>query len=68
VWGRSFGLLDDKKPLIIEWKRYDGTWRGQKGIKMRGRINNLAKMLGADTKPDELLTLQCLGYFDRPSE
>ncbi|KAN0074896.1 hypothetical protein V8E54_007507 [Elaphomyces granulatus] len=67
VGGRSFGLLDDEKPVVIEWKRYDGTWRGQKGIKMRGRIDNLARMLGADTRPEELLTLRCLGYFDEPS-
>jgi hypothetical protein len=68
VGGRSFGILDGEKPVIVEWKKYDGTWRGQKAIKLRGRIDNLARILGADTKPEELLTLRCLGYYDKPSE
>lgn len=35
---------------------------------MRGRIDNLARMLHAEEKPEELLTLRCLEYFDRPKE
>jgi serine/threonine protein kinase len=67
VGDRSSGLLDDKKHVIIEWKRYDGMSRDKEDIKMR--IDDLARMLGADTnKPEELLTLRCLGYFCEPSE
>lgn len=66
---RSSGLLDDEKHVIIEWKRYDGMSRDKEDIKMRVRIDDLARMLGADTnKPEELLTLRCLGYFYEPSE
>lgn len=62
--GRSYGLLGSQTPIIIEWKRYDSTWQGQKGIELRGRIDNLARQLNSDTKPEELLTLKCLGYYD----
>ncbi|KAI1012026.1 hypothetical protein LB503_004467 [Fusarium chuoi] len=61
---RSFGTLDSKIPIVIEWKRYDLTWKGQKGIRLRGRIQNIARLLHADAKPHELLTLNCLGVFE----
>ncbi|CRK24386.1 hypothetical protein BN1708_013945 [Verticillium longisporum] len=61
---RSFGFLDGGEPILIEWKRYDASWMGQKGIELHGRISNIAQLLHTDTKPDELLTLKCLGFFD----
>ncbi|RDA83891.1 hypothetical protein CP532_3358 [Ophiocordyceps camponoti-leonardi (nom. inval.)] len=61
---RSFGLLDKDSKVMIEWKKYDSSWRGQKGIRMRGRIRNIAQFLHADSKPDELLTPRCVGVFD----
>ncbi|EMT66640.1 hypothetical protein FOC4_g10007053 [Fusarium odoratissimum] len=61
---RSFGTLDSKTPIVVEWKRYDITWKGQKGIRLRGRIQNIARLLHADAKPEELLTLNCLGVFE----
>ncbi|KAH8674643.1 hypothetical protein BGZ60DRAFT_404447 [Tricladium varicosporioides] len=68
VGARSYGQLDQKTPVIIEWKKYDHRWQGQKGIQLRGRIDNLARLLHAETKPQELLTLHCLGYFDNVKE
>jgi len=61
---RSFGLLDGTVKVVIEWKKYDASWQGQKGIRLRGRIHNIAQFLHCDFKPDELLTLKCLGVFD----
>ncbi|KAM0355024.1 hypothetical protein ACHAPU_000874 [Fusarium lateritium] len=61
---RSFGVLDSNIPVVIEWKRYDLSWKGQKGIRLRGRIQNIARLLHADSKPEELLTLDCLGVFE----
>ncbi|KAF4446678.1 hypothetical protein F53441_9720 [Fusarium austroafricanum] len=61
---RSYGNLDAKTPVLIEWKRYDLTWKGQNGIRLRGRIENIARLLHAESKPDELLTLNCLGVFE----
>lgn len=63
---RSFGTLDAGQPVVIEWKRYDASWVGKKSIELTGRIYNIAQLLGTDTKPDELLTLRCLGFFDDP--
>ncbi|PHH83202.1 hypothetical protein CDD82_3127 [Ophiocordyceps australis] len=60
---RSFGRLDSQTSVMVEWKKYDSSWRGQKGIRMRGRIRNIAQFLHADS-PDELLTPRCLGVFD----
>jgi serine/threonine protein kinase len=60
---RSFGTFDGA-PVIIEWKRYNSSWQGQEGINLRGRLDNLARLLRSDAKPEELLTLHCLGYFD----
>ncbi|PHH65739.1 hypothetical protein CDD81_1466 [Ophiocordyceps australis] len=60
---RSFGRLDSQANVMVEWKRYDSSWRGQKGIRMRGRMRNIAQLLHADS-PDELLTPRCLGVFD----
>ncbi|PHH77651.1 hypothetical protein CDD80_381 [Ophiocordyceps camponoti-rufipedis] len=61
---RSFGLLDKTRRVMVEWKGYDSSWRGQKGIRMRGRIRNIAQFLAAESKPDELLTPRCVGVFD----
>ncbi|KAJ3537211.1 hypothetical protein NM208_g6414 [Fusarium decemcellulare] len=61
---RSFGTIDSDTPVIIEWKRYDLTWKGKKGIRLRGRIQNIARLLHASSKPEELLTLNCLGVFE----
>jgi serine/threonine protein kinase len=61
---RSFGTVDSNVPVIIEWKRYDLSWKGQKGIRLRGRIQNIARLLHAESKPEELLTLNCLGVFE----
>ncbi|KAJ4248784.1 hypothetical protein NW762_012622 [Fusarium torreyae] len=61
---RSFGTFDSTTPVIVEWKRYDLTWKGQKGIRLRGRIQNIARLLHTDSKPEELLTLNCLGVFE----
>ncbi|KAM0190701.1 hypothetical protein ACHAPI_009227 [Fusarium lateritium] len=61
---RSFGIVDSNAPVIIEWKRYDLSWKGQKGIRLRGRIQNIARLLHAESKPEELLTLNCLGVFE----
>jgi hypothetical protein len=65
---RGFGKYNREKPVIVEWKKYDGSWRGEKWIKLRGRIDNLARFLSADSKPKEMLTLKCVGYCDRPAE
>jgi hypothetical protein len=64
---RSFGTLDGK-PALFEWKKYDPSWQGRKGIELRGRVDNLARLLNTDKKPEELLILHCEGYFDRPGE
>ncbi|KAF6835029.1 hypothetical protein CPLU01_04507 [Colletotrichum plurivorum] len=61
---RSFGNLDGMEDVLVEWKKYDSTWQGKKGIELTGRIFNIAQLLNSDTKPDELLTLKCLGFFD----
>ncbi|KAM0287030.1 hypothetical protein ACHAQH_000715 [Verticillium albo-atrum] len=61
---RSFGILDGSDSILIEWKKYDSSWMGQKGIELLGRISNIAQLLHTDTKPDELLALKCLGFFD----
>ncbi|PFH60074.1 hypothetical protein XA68_11492 [Ophiocordyceps unilateralis] len=61
---RSFGILDKAGKVMVEWKKYDSSWRGQRGIRMRGRIRNIAQFLHADSKPDELLTPRCVGVFD----
>lgn len=61
---RSFGVLNETTKVLIEWKKYDASWHGQKGIRLRGRIRNIAQFLHADSKPDELLTLKCVGVFD----
>lgn len=58
------GILDGHTPVMIEWKKYDPSWQGQKGVQLRGRIDNLARLLHTDSKPDELLTLSCRGYYD----
>uniref|UniRef100_L2FZ65 Protein kinase domain-containing protein n=1 Tax=Colletotrichum fructicola (strain Nara gc5) TaxID=1213859 RepID=L2FZ65_COLFN len=63
---RSFGILDGKESVIIEWKTYDASWQGQKGIALTGRILNISHLLNSETKPVELLTLKCLGVFDDP--
>ena len=64
---RSVGLFD-QQPAVIEWKNYDPSWQGRKGIELRGRIDNLARLLNADSKPEELQTLHCEGYFDSLEE
>ncbi|KAH7129263.1 hypothetical protein EDB81DRAFT_808959 [Dactylonectria macrodidyma] len=61
---RSFGIKDSNTPVVVEWKRYDASWKGQKGIRLRGRIHNIARLLHADAKPEELLTLNCVGAFE----
>lgn len=63
---RSFGNLDDREVVLVEWKKYDSSWQGKKGIELTGRIFNIAQLLNSDSKPDELLTLKCLGFFDDP--
>ncbi|KAK2764197.1 hypothetical protein CKAH01_15803 [Colletotrichum kahawae] len=63
---RSFGILDGIESVIIEWKPYDASWQGQKGIALTGRILNISHLLNSETKPVELLTLKCLGFFDDP--
>ncbi|KAF6791059.1 hypothetical protein CSOJ01_14417 [Colletotrichum sojae] len=63
---RSFGNLDGMEDVLVEWKKYDSTWQGKKGIELTGRIFNIAQLLNSETKPDELLTLKCLGFFDDP--
>ena len=50
-------------PVIVEWKSYE-AWQGQKAILLRGRNDNLARMLNATSKPEEMLTFHCKGYFD----
>jgi hypothetical protein len=65
---RSFGEVDGQ-PMIIEWKKYDASWQGQRGIQLRGRLDNLARLLNEEKeKPEELLTLHCIGYIDRVEE
>ena len=59
---RSRGLLDDT-PFIVEWKSYE-AWQGQRAILLRGRNDILAQLLNATSKPEELLTFHCKGYFD----
>jgi hypothetical protein len=64
---RSFCHFDGR-PAVIEWKKYDSRWQGQKGIELRGRIDNIAQLLNTTTKPAELLTLHCEGYFDEAQD
>ncbi|KAL5331552.1 hypothetical protein ACEPPN_001086 [Leptodophora sp. 'Broadleaf-Isolate-01'] len=64
---RSFGTVDGK-PAVFEWKRYDPSWQGQKGIELRGRVDKLARLLNNQSKPEDLLTLHCTGYFDKTAE
>lgn len=59
---RSRGIQDGT-PVIIEWKSYE-AWQGQKAILLRGRNDILARMLNASSKPEEMLTFHCKGYFD----
>ncbi|ERF77248.1 hypothetical protein EPUS_05817 [Endocarpon pusillum Z07020] len=59
---RSWGKRDGK-PVMVEWKNYQLS-QGQRAILLRGRNDNLARMLHATPKPDEMVTLQCIGYFD----
>ena len=59
---RSRGLLNGTT-LLVEWKNY-GAWWGKRAILLRGRNDNLARMLNAMSKPEELLTFHCRGYFD----
>lgn len=69
---RSRAVLDEgtphATPVIVEWKKYDPSWHGQLGIELRGRIDNIARLLRSEAKPDQLLTLHCLGYFDVPRD
>lgn len=59
---RSRGIHDDI-PVIVEWKSYE-AWQEQKAILLRERNDNLARMLNATSKPEEMLTFHCKGYFD----
>jgi hypothetical protein len=59
---RSWGKRDGKS-VMVEWKSYRVS-QGQKAILLRGRNDNLARMLHATPKPEEMVTLQCIGYFD----
>ena len=59
---RSRGIQDGI-PIIVEWKSYE-AWQGQKAILLRGRNDNLARMLNATSKPEKMLTFHCKGYFD----
>jgi hypothetical protein len=63
---RSWGKLGERR-VMVEWKNYR-TLQGQQAILVLGRNNNLARMLNAASKPDELLTLHCEGYFDDVAE
>ena len=62
---RSFGLLDNATPVMIEWKKYNPSWQGKQAIRSKGRIDNLARLLHAESKPKELQTFHCVGYFDQ---
>lgn len=59
---RSRGTVNNT-PILVEWKDY-GAWQGQRAIRLRGRNNNLAHLLSAPCKPEELLVFECEGYFD----
>lgn len=64
--GGTRSWSDDDPQIMIEWKVYDkaSILQTQKGIELRGRNDNLARMLHTTSKPAELLTLPCTGYFD----
>lgn len=32
---RGLGVLDKSLPVIVEWKKYDASWQGPKGIRLR---------------------------------
>jgi hypothetical protein len=65
---RSFGEVDGT-PVIVEWKKYDASWQGQRGIELTGRLDNLARLLNKEEeKPEELFTLHCRGYIDNIQE
>lgn len=59
---RSRGLYKGI-PVTVEWKSYE-AWQGQQAILLRGRNDNLARMLNSKSKPEEMLTFHCQGYFD----
>lgn len=57
---RSVGKLRGE-PVLIEWKHVNNsTELSYKGM-VKERIENLARLLKAKYKPDELQTLECLG-------
>lgn len=56
---RSFGFLDAKQSVMIEWKAYDARWRDGNYVEFIGCIHNTSFLFNADTKPDELFTLKC---------
>jgi Protein tyrosine and serine/threonine kinase len=59
---RSLGSSEGNS-IIVEWKGYAVSY-GKQAILLRGRNDNLARMLHATPKPEEMLTLHCEGYFD----
>lgn len=60
--GRSWGHSGNR-PVMVEWKDYR-ILQGQQAIRIRGRVDNMARLLHATPKPAELMTLHCEGYFD----
>ena len=63
---RSFAKYDGKL-AVIEWKKYDRNWVGAKRTQLMGRLDNLARLLMSDAKPEELNILRCNGYFNDPA-
>lgn len=64
---RSFAKYNGKA-AVIEWKKYDRSWQGAKRTQLMGRLDNLARLLMNDKKPDELHVLRCDGYFNDLAE
>jgi hypothetical protein len=64
---RSFAQYDGIT-AVIEWKKYDRKWQGAKRTQLMGRLDNLARLLMSDKKPNELNILRCDGYFNDLAE
>lgn len=61
--GTRSSALVNGKTYLVEWKDY-AMLQGPLGAELRGRRDNLVRMLKAEPKPEEMLTLHCTGYFD----
>nr|OQO29486.1 hypothetical protein B0A51_03014 [Rachicladosporium sp. CCFEE 5018] len=57
------GTRSRGKGVLVEWKAY-AVLQGAHGVELRSRRDNLARLLKARDKPEELLALSGAGYFD----